>query len=173
MLYKRAFFGLKGAVLFGIGLWVSGACNAPSRETERSHEDLVIIPGERVGVVSSTSTEESLRKQLGAARVQVQEMGVGDSESSHGLLIYPGSDRELEVAISEPTGQATPLFVRISKPNSVWKTSQGVGIGTTLAQLEKLNNGPLDFYGFDWDYGGFETRRPGQIHHVGTYAPRL
>lgn len=35
-----------------------------------------------------------------------------------------------------------------------WKTPQGVSIGTTLKELEKLNGGPFKLAGFAWDYEG-------------------
>jgi hypothetical protein len=53
-----------------------------------------------------------------------------------------------------------PAYIRIegdSTGQSDWKTSNGITIGTPLADLQKLNGKAFDISGFGWDYGGFVT----------------
>jgi hypothetical protein len=56
---------------------------------------------------------------------------------------------------------------------AAWKTKEGVHIGTTLAELERVNGGPFQFSGFGWDYGGAVFSSPrGKLHGLGvTIAP--
>ena len=35
-----------------------------------------------------------------------------------------------------------------------WKTQSGIGMGSSLEDLEDVNGGPFKFYGFEWDYAG-------------------
>jgi hypothetical protein len=37
---------------------------------------------------------------------------------------------------------------------SLWKTRYGIGLGTSLKDLEKINRRPFRLAGFNWDYGG-------------------
>ena len=43
----------------------------------------------------------------------------------------------------------------VREAGSHWKTADGIGIGSTLAEVEKLNGKPFKLSGFDWDLGGF------------------
>ena len=45
--------------------------------------------------------------------------------------------------------------VTVSDAKSTWKTPDGIGIGTPMAEIEKLNGKAFKLSGFDWDYGGF------------------
>jgi hypothetical protein len=36
----------------------------------------------------------------------------------------------------------------------LWKTAEGIGIGTTLEELVKINGAEITMYGFGWDYSG-------------------
>lgn len=58
---------------------------------------------------------------------------------------------------------ATPEYVRIDRPDSPWATQDGITIGTTLTELEKLAGGPITFSGFGFDGAGMcckETQGP-------------
>jgi hypothetical protein len=44
-----------------------------------------------------------------------------------------------------------------------WGTEYGLGLGTTLKELEKMNGKPFQFAGFGWDYGGIVTWEGGNL----------
>ena len=39
----------------------------------------------------------------------------------------------------------------------MWKTDNGIAIGTTLEELVKINGKDFTFAGFEWDYAGVVT----------------
>jgi hypothetical protein len=81
-------------------------------------------------------------------------------------ILFPDSDKEVEFAWNDDQNCKSILYVQIHKPKSVWKTSDGITYGTTLAELVKINKGDFSFYGFSWDFeglvgDGFLSERPG------------
>ncbi len=44
--------------------------------------------------------------------------------------------------------------IKLTEPNSEWSVN-GVKVGMTLAEVEKVNSKDFNFYGFGWDNGGF------------------
>jgi|GEM_PF-2899467 len=79
-------------------------------------------------------------------------------ESSHPLKVFwqPEQDDykkikyvELEKLIINDEDYS----LRIADDN-YWKCKNGLQLGMTIEELEKLNGGGFKFYGLDWDYGG-------------------
>ncbi|WP_099068759.1 hypothetical protein [Nostoc linckia] len=113
--------------------------------------DTLIIPGERVGPITRTTTKRDLVKLFGASRVVDKTIsgaeGIGSFAATQ-LKLDRG--RSLLVVWSDKT-RTKPLDVR--NLGSAWKTREGIGVGTSLSQLrQKLGNFKL--YGLGWDYGG-------------------
>jgi hypothetical protein len=50
--------------------------------------------------------------------------------------------------------RATGLAIRNQAKASRWNLS-GITIGSSLAEVQKVNGKPFLVSGFDWDYGGF------------------
>lgn len=44
------------------------------------------------------------------------------------------------------------IYVAVMGRN--WRSKEGLRVGASVAELERLNNGPFKFYGFGFDYGG-------------------
>src|SRR5262249_25189227 len=84
------------------------------------------------------------------------------------------------------------IFICRSEDNHAcqWRTADGVGIGTTLRELEKANGGPFEMVGWGSDVGGNLTSFQGgrlekellgalaltlvpRIDRNGDYLPRL
>jgi hypothetical protein len=47
--------------------------------------------------------------------------------------------------------------IEITHQQTVWHTSQGITIGSTLDQVVTYNGNPIDLYGFGWQFGGAIT----------------
>jgi len=92
---------------------------------------------------------------------------VYDAEGNRSIvsLIYPGTVNQVEVFWKNKQKKSGIEKVRLNAffdeknevylPNSRWKTSFGVTLGTSLKELERINGTPFIFFGFGWDYGGF------------------
>jgi len=42
-----------------------------------------------------------------------------------------------------------PIMYRLQKADSKWATADGLKVGSTLQELEKINGKPFKFMGFD------------------------
>ncbi|MFN6536426.1 MAG: hypothetical protein RM021_008645 [Nostoc sp. EkiNYC01] len=113
--------------------------------------DTLIVPGERVGPITRTTTKRDLVKLFGASRLVDKTIsgaeGIGSFAATQ-LKLDRG--RSLLVVWSDKT-RTKPLDVR--NLGSAWKTREGIGVGTSLSELRK-KLGNFKLYGLGWDYGG-------------------
>jgi hypothetical protein len=114
--------------------------------------DRMIVPGKRVGAITSSSTQAELARIYGPANVRPAKIHVGEGEMAPGLTILPGKADEVKVQFAQ-TGRRIE-FVRIMGRNSSWRTPSGIHMGMPAAGLRKLNGRPFSITGFGWDYPG-------------------
>ncbi len=127
----------------------------PARAQAIGRDDRMIVPGTRVGAVVKGSTWESLVAIYGAENMIRADAGDDIPEEGvpkRGAQIYPEKPDMIEVEFMEHDKPV--VSVAISRENSPWRTASGIRIGTTMAELEKLNGGPFRLNGFGWDGGG-------------------
>lgn len=119
----------------------------------------LIVPGKSVGPITArTRTAAALKKAFGAANVKARAIYVGEGTSEPGFLVCGGQPgRTLEVLPLDIEGQKTLLVYVRDQDASLYHTREGVTLGMTLRQLEKLNGRPFELSGFSWDYGGTVT----------------
>lgn len=122
--------------------------------------DWLIVPGERVGPITPASTLASLTKDFGAANVHEQTIVGAEGEEFPGVMIYPDApSRRLAIMWGEGDAAGHPGHIDICYRQEEggacqWKTAQGITLGTSLMQLERLNGHLFHLAGFGWDYGG-------------------
>ena len=129
-----------------------------------SPDNFVIIPGEQVGNIRATSTEKQLVELLGSENVTVHDtIYVGEGNTEPGTTLFKGTPDEVQILWADKEGFAQPDAVIIrpatDKPGTAgtttqWMLADGLKIGSTLKEVEKLNGKPFSLYGFSWDYGG-------------------
>lgn len=120
-----------------------------------AEENTVVVPGKSVGPITAKFTRADLVKAFGRANVKDAKIQLGEGETTNGAVVFPKDPkRRLEITWvkSRRVGD-----VRFSGRSSVWHTADGITLGTTLAELQKLNGVPFKFCGFGWDYGGIVT----------------
>jgi hypothetical protein len=106
----------------------------------------------RVGAIVKGATQPAdLARIYGAGNVVSGQIHLAEGENRPGAHIYRGTDNALQVLFTAD-GKSIEL-IRIE--GKAWKTKEGIRIGTTLAELERINGGPFKFLGFGWDNGGF------------------
>lgn len=112
--------------------------------------DRTFGPG-RVGAIVKGATQPAdLARIYGAGNVRYDKVHLAEGEYRSGAYIYRGTANELQVGFTADGKKIE--FIRI--PGNGWKTKDGIRVGTTLAELERINGGPFKFYGFGWDNGG-------------------
>ncbi|HRX14782.1 MAG TPA: SH3 domain-containing protein [Spirochaetota bacterium] len=135
---------IKYVILFFL-LVVAGC----SKKTEEN-----VVPGERVGPVSAKISETSLIEEVGEENIRRKQIPAGEGEFENGHVLYENSNDEMEILWSGQYEKPVTTVI-LRKKNSKWKTAEGITVGMTLEELEKINGKPVIFLGFDWDYGGY------------------
>lgn len=119
--------------------------------------DWLIVPGQRVGPITEATSEVSLRALFGAENVDPVMIDLGEGFSAPGTVVYPSDEsRRLEVVWSD-SSRSSPKEVRMSGESSIWSTAEGISLGSTLREIERLNGFPFSLAGFAFDYGGTIT----------------
>ncbi len=119
-----------------------------------SAEDWLIVPGERVGKVLASFTEEDLKKAYGAEKVQRTEVGVGEREMAAATKVFADTKNELIIMWKPEQPFKRIDEVRINGEGTSWKTAQGITNGSTLEALRQANKQAFKVYGFEWEYAG-------------------
>lgn len=105
--------------------------------------------------VHRTDTEADLIQRYGALNVRRDSIALGEGESSPGTLLFPSDSlRRVEILWRDTIDFREPYRVEIRGAASRWFVAPGVSLGTTLAELERLNGRPFLLFGFGWDYSG-------------------
>jgi hypothetical protein len=114
------------------------------------NSDWVIIPGSRVGAITSKCTLADIARSYGETNVRLKrDAGVVEA------VIFPDDSlRRIEIAFGDTVNLRYPKSVTLRGSQSVWHTMSGVTLGTTIDDLQRLNTKPFEFNGFGLDYGG-------------------
>uniref|UniRef100_A0A8T6QTT2 Uncharacterized protein n=1 Tax=Lyngbya confervoides BDU141951 TaxID=1574623 RepID=A0A8T6QTT2_9CYAN len=112
--------------------------------------DTLIVPGDRVGPITSDTSRDRLVELFGEAALTDTEVAVGEGFTESGTVVAAGSDSAFAV-IWVDDSQAEPATVKDFGTD--WATPEGISIGTSFAELQEIL-GPFELYGFGWDYGG-------------------
>ena len=115
--------------------------------------DRIVRVGEGVGIVTAETTEADLREVFGEDRVVDEIFYLAEGFCAPGTVVLPNTPDRLEIAWVDSL-RTRPAIVRAREDGASWRTPRGVGIGTTLDELEAIAGGPVEFSGFGWDYGG-------------------
>lgn len=148
--------------------------------------DTTIIPGKRVGPITSDSTLASLKSLLGESQVKPDKFPGAEGETIDGIKLFADSDRELHVFFEEAaaeedkaegkdktktkakTNGAEKPVSAIRLIGKAWKFSHGLKLGLTLTEVEKINGKPFTMSGFGWDYGGYANFEGGKLEGVAS-----
>lgn len=131
-------------------------------------DDFEIVPGQKVGKVRPDSDENDLLDTYGPANVtQRDTIYTAEGNYEIGTTLYKGTSDEAAVLWTDSAKQARPNAVKLmlnldpaldkAGRKSRWKTANGVRLGLTISEIEKLNGKPFKLYGFEWDFGGSVT----------------
>jgi hypothetical protein len=93
---------------------------------------------------------------------------MGEGETEEGTVVYPDDPkRRIEIVWRDRSHRRRPVSLRFGT-GSANRTYFGIGAGTDLATLERLNGRPFLLAGFDWDYSGTVTSwEGGRLEKVG------
>lgn len=112
--------------------------------------DTLVVPGERVGPVTETTSREQLAELFGEENLRDEDVYVGEGLSEPGTVVDLGPERSFSIIWTD----ASKTKISVVKDfGPAWKTQEGIGIGTNFEEL-RSQLGQFQLYGFGWDYGG-------------------
>lgn len=76
-------------------------------------------------------------------------------------ILYPETQDEILLIWNDRN--RTQLFQIFYKNDGRWKSNKGIEIGTPYEDLVEINGGPIDVYGFGWDYSGAVDWKDGKM----------
>ena len=129
--------------------------NPRSVDASKEIVNWTMVPGEQVGLIKKSFTEADIIKAYGANNVGREEIGLGEGEMAKATVLFPETENEIFITWETDKDYKKIAEVLIEKPDAPWMTNQGIGIGTTLEELVKINEKDFKFAGFEWDYSGF------------------
>ncbi len=110
----------------------------------------LIIPGKSLGAITATTTYADLVKLFGKQRLKATKAYAPEGQAEfRATLITLGANKSLTVAWDNKNPKKI-LYIIIKDP--AWKTSEGIGVGTSLTKLRQVL-GEFQIGGFYWDYG--------------------
>lgn len=115
-------------------------------------DDFLIVPGERVGRVTTGASEKTLRAIYGKDRVKPHLIHIGEGMVCRGAKVLFENGESLEITWRNT--ETKTGVVSIGVLGRRWKTKEGVHFGIKLTALEKINGRPFSLAGFDFDYAG-------------------
>lgn len=118
--------------------------------TQANPDDFTYVVGERIGKIVKGMTITEVKATYGADQLKAGTLYGPEGIEYEGYRLFPDTDNELELAEAEGGFTANTW-----QKGGQWTSAEhGIRVGTSLAQLNRLNGRPFEFYGFDWDYGG-------------------
>lgn len=124
-------------------------------------DDKTVILGERVGPIEKGMTLFGLKTLLGADKVKYSKLPGPEGTELDGVKLFTGTDRELEILFDEESQEKEILDVRLIGKG--WSFQNGLKLGMSIADVEKVNGKPYKVSGFDWDYGGYANFEGGKM----------
>jgi hypothetical protein len=140
--------------------------------------DWICIPGERVGPITSKTSEEEVIRIFGKSNVSRSEEVIGEGMGYEKVtIVFKGKSNEFKIKWKENRLFKNPSRIEIYGYKTKWKLPDGITIGTSLEELIKINKKDFLFYGFNWDYSGFVASWNGGIfdkkYKKNTFTVRL
>lgn len=114
-----------------------------------------IVPGVKFGAITARTSEADLKKIYGSKNVRRGDVGLGEGETVPGTIVFPNDPmKRIEIAWKNEKTRKSPDFIQFGGEKSLWKLAAGIGAGTSLKTIERINGKSFTLYGFGWDYSG-------------------
>jgi hypothetical protein len=82
----------------------------------------------------------------------------GEGEIVPGTALFPNDPaRRIEIVWKDRAAQRRPRYVQLGRRAVAWRPPEGIAIGTSLAELERINGRPFHIAGFAFDGAGAVT----------------
>lgn len=122
--------------------------------------DWKIIPGVRVGPITTKTTVKDLENIFGFTNVIRESVNISPIDASEenyeyaiAAYVFKGTKNEIMVFWNDSYTKVSN--VEFHEKNSNWHLEGGLKVGSTINELKAYNQGEFYFYKFGWDFGGY------------------
>ncbi len=144
---------LVAAVLF------MAACNSAKKGTSGSTSKYTV---ENLGKMNA---EDLVQNYPDANITEGTDMFEEGTDERPFTILYPGTSDELHITWQDKN--RTRIHDLRYSEKGKWESKTGVNVGTTYAELNKMNGKKISFYGFGWDYSGAVDWNGGKLEKSG------
>ncbi|GEM_PF-3249128 len=130
---------MKRFVLLLLLLLAGAVCAAP--------DPYVIVPGQGFGQFKASLGIAGLEKLI-----KPEEFGEGESDGKPSAEIFMMAPEKRIAVLMDSNRKIKAMAIHGDR--SVWRTREGITLGTTLSALEKLNEKAFHFHSFEGDHSG-------------------
>lgn len=109
-------------------------------------------------VIADRNLEEIYPEAQIAEGVDLFEEGTVERPYS---ILYPETKDQLLIIWEDQT-RTRPYQLYVENEGK-WSTQNGIMVGTSYEDLVEINEGPIKFYGFGWDYSGAVDWNDGKL----------
>ncbi len=131
----------------------TGQETAQNTVSVSQEEDLITCWG--IGLVELGDDLAAITERVGKGNLRQDSLFLGGSFESVVTSVYKDSPKEIVIHWRKTSPFKKIDFLEVSHPGSPYMFANGIKIGTSLTEIQKLNgNKPIRLWGFGWDYGG-------------------
>ena len=126
--------------------------------------DWLIVPGQRVGPITASTTRAELDAMFGKENVQERNLGI--SQGPEAATVVFGDDASVALAITWDRERPSTIHICFGTQTGPcrWRTAGGIRIGLPIRELEKLNEKSFQLTGFGGEpQGTVISWRKGQL----------
>ncbi len=127
--------------------------------------DTLVIPGQRVGLVTAETSRVDLAARYGEAALEDAPIPMGEGTTEAGTVVTPAPDEQFSV-VWQDASQTQPQLIKNFGP--AWQTPEGLGVGIPYSEVNAIL-GDFQLYGFAWDYGGTVMLAGSQLDQYDGY----
>ena len=126
--------------------------------------DWLIVPGQRVGPITASTTRADLDAMFGKQNVQERNLDI--SQGPEAATVVFGDDASVALAITWDRERPSTIHICFGTQTGPcrWRTAGGIRIGLPIRELEKLNEKSFQLTGFGGEpQGTVISWRKGQL----------
>ena len=119
--------------------------------------DWLIVPGQRVGPITGSTTRAELDTLFG--KENVRDGSFDSSDVPEAATVVFGNDTSAALAVTWDKERAANIHICFGTQTGPcrWRTASGIRIGLPLMELQKLNGKPFQLMGFGFEGQGAVT----------------
>ena len=146
-------------IILIVAVLFMAACNSAKKGTSGSTSKYTV---ENLGKMNS---EDLVQNYPDANIAEGTDMFEQGTEERPYTILYPGTADELHITWQDRN--RTRIHDLRYSNDGKWESETGVKVGTTYAELNKMNGKKISFYGFGWDYSGAVDWNGGKLEKSG------